>query len=834
MFKTKDLSLLTFFLLTVISLSCSTNKKGILNKQYHSLTTKYNVLFNGKEAYSIGEMILYQAFEENFYELLPVEPINLRGENFDETTIVPGFDRAEEKAVKAIQKHSIKIDEIQYNSQIDEAYLLLGKARYFDRRFFPALESFNFLLESGANPSMYIEGKIWREKTNIRLNNIELAVENLSPLAQSLSTKNRFYPIANATLADAFIQLKQMDSASFYIQRAAAYEPKRKNKARYLFISGQLLESLQLKDSALLAYYQIRELNRKAPRNILIQAKIKETFLESSFTIEDKLDQILRLLKNYENEPFEHSIHRAIAKVYLEQGEDSLALAYFDKSLQAPSIDSYTEIQNYQNLASYYFDNGYFLKTGLYLDRLLSFFEESSTRHKQLKRQRDNLSDVIFYEETVKQTDSILEILAMSKDAQNKYFNNYIEGKQLIAKKELEEATEKRKFQLLGRSEGSFYFYNSNLILQGKQNYLAKWGDRPNVDNWRSKLAIESISRVDTTTEIETKAIPQILQETPESFVAALPKTIKERDSIKTLNHKSYLQLGMIYKEKFKNFTLAQDRLEYLIKQKATDKIKVQALYHLFRMAVKTNSLKAEEYKTILIQNFSETPFAQLISDPENFDNSKMITPAILYKDALKLFQEQRFTEALKEIEPLMILASGSNIEPKTALLKAHIDGRLNGVEAWKKALEEVILNYSASDEAKSAKSLIQEIVANDDLKESGIVYKNYKWIFPFLFTETDWSNEFLEKLKDVLKTSKQNWRVSLDPFNEYYTFVVVHGIRDPKEIINIKRNVGISELIIQNNENFVVLTSQYRNIMKNKNWKTLQDERIRNQRTIQ
>ena len=93
-------------------LSCSTTKKGLMNREYHTLTTKYNVLFNGKEAFAIGEEILSEAFEDNFYELLPVEPINLRGESIDETTIVPGFDRAEEKAVKAIQKHSIKINYI--------------------------------------------------------------------------------------------------------------------------------------------------------------------------------------------------------------------------------------------------------------------------------------------------------------------------------------------------------------------------------------------------------------------------------------------------------------------------------------------------------------------------------------------------------------------------------------------------------------------------------------------------------------------------------------------------------------------------------------------------
>ena len=124
-----------FLLISFHFFSCSTTNKGLLNREYHSLISKYNVLFNGEESFSVGETIIEEAFEENFFDLIPVEPINLRGENIDNTTIVPGFDRAEEKAVKAIQKHSIRIDQVQYNKQIDDAYLLLGKARYFDRRF---------------------------------------------------------------------------------------------------------------------------------------------------------------------------------------------------------------------------------------------------------------------------------------------------------------------------------------------------------------------------------------------------------------------------------------------------------------------------------------------------------------------------------------------------------------------------------------------------------------------------------------------------------------------------------------------------------------------------
>ena len=125
---------------------CSTQKNKVLNRGYHSLNTKYNVLFNGNEAFNVGKSILESANEDNFFEFLEVEPISISGERMDQTSIVPGFNRAEEKAVKAIQKHSMNINGLQRNNKIDNAYLLLGKARYYDRRFFPAMEAFNYLL----------------------------------------------------------------------------------------------------------------------------------------------------------------------------------------------------------------------------------------------------------------------------------------------------------------------------------------------------------------------------------------------------------------------------------------------------------------------------------------------------------------------------------------------------------------------------------------------------------------------------------------------------------------------------------------------------------------
>jgi len=810
-FWKSSLFLLVFF-------SCSTTKNTLLNKEYHALTTKYNVLFNGKEAFSVGESIIEQAFEDNFYDLILVEPINLRGENKDETTIVPGFDRAEEKAVKAIQKHSIKINELQYNRQMDEAYLLLGKARYFDRRFFPALEAFNYLLEMGAKRSVFVEGKIWREKTNIRLQNLELAIGNLRPLARALYSKSKHFPIANATLADAFIQLKTLDSALVYIKRAAIKAPKRKTKARYLFITAQLFERLDQKDSAQWAYQEIIKLKRKAPRKFFINAKIKNTLLEESISFEDRIDQVERLVKNYENQPFEHIINRALGNLYFQHNLDSLALIYFNHSLESSSLDLYTQVKNYQDLIEYNFENGNYLKTGVYLDKLLLLFDESTIDYKKTKRKRDNLSEVVIYEKTINETDSLIKLMSLSRKGQLIFFKNYLNNQETQAQKA---ETEKRFFQLNNNTKSSFYFYNPKLILQGKQAYRANWGNRPNLDNWRSETAIQNnIIENNSVRSIQNKTkSTSIIQETPESFVSALPKTQLEKDSIISLNQKAYLQLGMIYKEKFIDYPLARKRLEALMSLNPPSSIVVQVLYHLYRMDQKENPQQADVYKAELIKNFPDTPFGRLLEDKENYDSSGVITPEILYSNVLSLFENQEFNKALDKMEGLKVLVSGSDLEPKMALLKAHTLGRLNGVKAWKKALAKVAANYSAVDEGLRAKELIEQIKLYNDLEESGIVYKNYKWIFPFERIDKENATLFYNAIKKSIEASNSRWSVSQDPYNENYIFIVVHGIRDPQEVENWKQKHTINDLEIETKDNFVALSAQYRSYIKNKNW---------------
>ncbi len=86
--------------------SCSRKKDKFLNRAWHSVNTKYNVLFNGNVALESGLNSVNTSFKDNYWDILPVERLQISDDFQSDTDAKdPNFERAEEKAVKAIQKH---------------------------------------------------------------------------------------------------------------------------------------------------------------------------------------------------------------------------------------------------------------------------------------------------------------------------------------------------------------------------------------------------------------------------------------------------------------------------------------------------------------------------------------------------------------------------------------------------------------------------------------------------------------------------------------------------------------------------------------------------------
>ena len=168
--KTKSLKYISLSFLLLLMLACSTKKNSFVNRNWHAVNSEYNVLYNGEVALQLGLTDLKSGYKDDFWEILPIERMQIL-----EESMLPGqkarnqnFERAETKATKAIQKHSMKIDGREKNPQMDEAHLLLGKSRYYDQRFIPALEAFNLSYTNTLILTRYMKRKFGaKNKTSV-------------------------------------------------------------------------------------------------------------------------------------------------------------------------------------------------------------------------------------------------------------------------------------------------------------------------------------------------------------------------------------------------------------------------------------------------------------------------------------------------------------------------------------------------------------------------------------------------------------------------------------------------------------------------------------------
>ena len=779
-------------------------------------------MFNGEEALDIGSAILASQAQDNFLTTLPVELITLDGEDENATASIPSFIRAEEKAVKAIQKHSMSFNGQQKNDQIHKAYLLLGKARYYDRRFLPALEAFNFLLGLNSDADIFYEGKLWREKTNLRLGNDELAVSNLKPLANNIPKKNKLFAAVNATLAQAFLNTQAIDSGLKYIQRAAAFEPKRIIQTRYRFIEAQLFDQLNQKDSAQLAFNSIVDLKRKAPRLYWMHAKLNALRIQAERSGESPEKALEKLSAAFENENFTHLIYRQMAQYHLSKGRDSLAKQFYNKSLKAPGIDRPTRRQNYRDLADNAFVRGSYVDTGAYLDSLLSQFPQESRQKTIVLQEREGLQEVIGFEKTIRETDSILTLTAMIPEEQLAFYQKAIDSKRAkeLAKIELEK---KPLFNVLNRSNGKqFYFYNENLVILGKQAFASDFGNRPNADNWNR---LESLNGAFVSDEGETNSTNDntpIVKENAQAYVDLLPTDQTLLDSLSVLRNQAYLEVGILYKEKFKNFALASERLKSLLVNSPSENQELNAWYHLYKMNTLKDSKQALVYEDKIIQKYPESRFARIIKDPENFKLLPNETPSIRYEALYALFLNQQYEEVLAQGDDLLVIFSGTPMVSKVAHLMANATGRLDGIEAWKKELQGLIDLYPNSEAAAQAKQTLGYIAATEQAEDTPKVYLNYKWIFPVLKENQEQIQQLTALVTQTLEAGRiPHGNLSLEVYDRDYIFLVVNDLRQQPTLEVIPQGETPTELSTAISNKFVVLSSQYKEIQLFKSWNT-------------
>ena len=827
--KTNTIKYFIFAGLLIFLIACSTKRNTWLSRNSHALSTKDNILYNGGIGLTKGIEEVKLQNTDNFWEIIPVERMQVSEDNLNPgKTKNANFEKAETKATKAIQKHSMNINGSEKNPQMDEAYMMLGKARYYDQRFVPALDAFNYVLNKSPNSDKIYEVKIWREKTNMRLDNDALAVNNLRRLLKEIKFKDQIFADANATLAQAFLNLQEKDSAVAKLKIAKEYTKSKEEISRYNYILGQIYEELGYKDSAYASYQTVIDMHRKAAKQYVIHAHARQA---SQFDYEKGdtvafLKKYNDLLKDRENRPFLDVLHHQLGLFYEKRNNKELAKKEYNLSLKKKTPDTYLIASNYRNLADLYFIDSKFVKAGNYYDSTLVQLKPRTREFNLIKKKRENLEEVIKYEAISQANDSIISLYKMSGSDRTAYFDTYIvklkkeeEAQKKAAEKQAkikenqertdgkidsDDATDSKKPKTIipkapnataSGSESVFYFYNPTTVAYGKVEFAKNWGKRTLQDNWRvSSLSEKGNAGKDSEgKDIEgdkdAKDVAAVDERfTPDFYIKQIPESQATIDSLSKERNFANYQLGIIYKEKFKEYQLAANKFEKLLNDNPEERLVLPSMYHLYKLYEILDKSKAAAMKESIVSNYPNSRYAQILQNPSSEIEESSDSPNVVYGTIYKQYQNGEFKTVLAATEKAINRFTGDEIVPKFELLKANIVGKLSGLGEFSTALNYVALNYPNSEEGKKAEQLLAvDLPKLEALQLSKAPSKKWKILYSTKDFEDAGTKALREKIKKFIADRSLNkFTVSLDIYTMTDNFVVMHGLNSEDLAIGI------------------------------------------------
>lgn len=855
-FKYSYILIFLFFLI-----ACSTKKNTFLARNSHALSTEYNILYNGQIALDKGIESIKANSVDNFWKRLPIERMQIK-EDFtpDGKTKNTDFELAETKATKAIQKHSMNIGGSEKNTQIDEAYLLLGQARYYDQRFIPALDAFNYILYKYPNSSNIYTAKIWREKTNMRLGNDALVVKNINKLLKDKQLKKQIFADANALLSEAFLNLEEKDSAIAKLKKAVDFTKINAEKARYRFILGQLYQESDKKDSAEYFYQSVIDMNRKAERKYIVQAYAKKAQL-FDYQKDDKdafIKTYNKLVADRENRPFLDVIFYEMGVFYDTNKDQKLAKKFYNASLKTASKDLYLNASNYRNLGNMYFKNTDYSTAAKYYDSTLVKLDSKTREYIYIQKTRKNLDEVIKYEGIAKRNDSILNLVGFSQGDRIAYFDNYIvklkasdAAKRILEEKQKQiQANIDRNSKPTSSIEPStnvdysnpkkatvspttikdasvkenasvFYFYNPTTVAFGKLEFKKIWGDRTLSGNWRISGNSNSIKQNDTINNNEV-AENKVAQDNEiekyefSFYLKQIPTDQTEIDNLAKERNFAYYQLGIIYKEKYKEYPLAIAKLEQLLKNNPEEKMILPSMYNLYKMYQITDTKKAEEMKNRISTQFPDSRYAQIINNSEVSNSSAIESPEAVYNALYKLYQDEKFITVLEKSNVLINQFSGDEIASKFELLKANTIGKLYGLTTYKKALQEIADNYPNREEGKNAQEILNtQIPFLEQMNFNKTDSKSWKILYKVAAREDKSTKAIEDKIKKLITDENiQKLSYSYDIYTDKESFITIHGIQSEEYANDVA-------LLLKENKNFKIVEPAI--VVSKENYKVIQ-----------
>jgi hypothetical protein len=665
-------------------------KKFTLPRRFAQNTfTHYNYYFNANNKLTEAIARVKASHKDDYGKLLPF---------YNYTLEKTAGEKQELDSVIYKSNVGILIHDLR-NNWVDNMYMLMGKAYYYRNQLDSAYLTFQYInyafspkekdgydkvIGSNANedgnafsiatkenrnivkkaltrPPSRNEAFIWQARTYLANDEFPEAAGLIDVLKLDPNFPERLRPELAEVTAHWFYKQNIYDSAAVYLEKALPVAENNQERARWEYLIAQLYE--RSAKPALADKFYNRAIKHTFDPVMEVYARLNSLRQQDSVgndkSIQENINELLKMARREKYENYRDIIYYTAAQMELERKNIPGAQALLLKATQYGQDNPEQRNRSFLQLADLAFQQKDYQSSKRYYDSVSA--GGALTDLALMKERQESLEFLVSPAGVIYRQDSLQRLAAMPEAEREILVRKLL--RQLRKAQGLKEEeptaaslnnplnTQTQAQSLFTNApKGEWYFNNASQKAKGFTEFRQRWGNRPNVDNWRRQASINAFAQNkqagdnkigNTPTPASGNAISELSYDALTDNVPLTAEKLKlSNDSIEN----ALMMLGRAYFEKLEDHIMSIETYEKLLGRFPNTVHKQEALFNLYYSYRKTgDNTKANYYKIQLQQLFPGGKYAAAL-DP----NVAAQSPDSLLKRAATASYERIYTSLIE------------------------------------------------------------------------------------------------------------------------------------------------------------------------------------------
>lgn len=628
----------------VLALSaCSTQKAQWTNIQYHNISCHYNVWWNGNESLKEGLEKLSKEAADDYTQVLPVYQLGTQEQSM---RVKPQMDKAIEKGLKGIKKHSIYQKGREYVPYVKNCYMLTAYGSFYEQDYAATDNTCRLIISQYSGTPEADEAKILLARSFTQQKqyfDAEVALEELVRANENGELNKANAERLYLAMVECLLPQEKYKKGVEFIRQALEATSDRTMRARLYFIMAQIYHKLDKKATATKYYNKV--LKSRPPYVMEFNARIGlASCSDMSYSDVEALAKSLdRMLRDKKNEEFKDQIYYAKGDMYLGVKDAQKACDNYKLSVAAARNNPKQKAKSALKMAEVLYDvyENYDAAQSYY-DTAMRVIKPDYPHYDEIRERYNLLTSLVEYTRAVNRCDSLIAISQMDSASLQTFLENKVaEVEQREAEereRKLLEELEQNKRAQTNTLQGDWYFYNSSTVEKGSETFRKRWGMRLLEDYWalsnHSSVGVgtpfgsdeEAADTLQVAGGDSTQAKVAVRPDDPNDphsfayYLKDVPTTDSAKEAMQVVIADGLLNAGYIYYDGIKNTTRALGCYLRITNDYPENNNIAHAFFQLYRIySAQGNTPSANYYRDMVLMGFPDSDYANLIRDDQYY-----------------------------------------------------------------------------------------------------------------------------------------------------------------------------------------------------------------------